>query len=57
MDHTSPRSRRVLIVIGLLFLAYGALCLATAPPVLEKLRILADTTAYARISRVPRTAQ
>ncbi|MFN2119583.1 MAG: hypothetical protein ACK2T0_04280 [Anaerolineales bacterium] len=53
MDHTSPPSRRVLISIGLVFVAYAALRLATAQPVLEKPRILADTTAYTRISEVP----
>jgi hypothetical protein len=55
MDHTRPRNHRVLIVIALVFLAYAALRLGTAPPVLEKPRILADTTAYTRISEVPLT--
>ena len=54
MNHSSPHSRRVLIVISLVFLAYGAIRMATATPVLEKPRILADTTAYTRISQVPR---
>ena len=39
--------------MGLLFLAYAALRLATASPIVEKPRILADTTAYTRISAQP----
>ena len=39
--------------MGLVFLAYAGLRLVTAAPILEKPRILADTTAYTRISTVP----
>jgi hypothetical protein len=53
MNHVSPHRRRVLILIGLVFLGYAALRLATAPRVIEKPRILADTTAYTRVSEVP----
>ena len=53
MDQMSSGSRLRLIAVVLIFLAYAGLRLASAPPVLEKPRILADTTAYTRISAQP----
>jgi hypothetical protein len=49
----SSNRRTSLIAIGLVFVAYAWLRLGTAAPVIEKPRILADTTAYTRISAVP----
>jgi hypothetical protein len=53
MEHLSAGSRLRLIAIGLVFLAYAGVRLVSAPPILEKPRILADTTAYTRISAQP----
>ncbi len=53
MDHISSRNRISLIAMAFIFLAYAAARLVAAPPVLEKPRILDDTTAYTRISLEP----
>jgi hypothetical protein len=50
MHLRSSGKRFRLAAIALVFLAYAGLRLATAAAVLEKPRILADTTAYTRIS-------
>ena len=53
MDLRSSGTRFHLVAVVLVFLAYVGLRLATSPQVLEKPRILADTTAYTRISAQP----
>ncbi len=53
MNQVSPRNRISLIATALIFLTYAAARLIAAPPVLEKPRILDDTTAYTRISQEP----
>ena len=52
----SSGNRTSLIAIGVIFLLYGGVRSVTAPAILEKPRILADTTAYTRISTVPISA-
>jgi hypothetical protein len=48
-----PGKLQLILIIGL-FVLYAVARIWTAPPIVEKPRVLADTTAYERISREPR---
>lgn len=45
------RGRHHVTLIALLFVLYAGVRLLTAPPIVDKPRVLADTYAYARVSR------
>lgn len=49
----SSRNNVPAILIVILFVVYAGVRALTAPPIVDKPRVLADTTAYERISREP----